>query len=121
MKKKPSVKAIVDSGQSRALLIQGINEGLVALKGENDFLKSLSIGKNLKNMALTQILTSDETNLTLDGQTCEFEYAGDMIDSGLIKCMATVRAVCSDRANGRKALPYGMRFSCFTNRDLRRR
>ena len=85
MKKKPSVKAIVDSGQSRALLIQGINEGLVAIKGENDFLKSLSIGKNLKNMALTQILTSDETNLTLDGQICEFEYAGDMIDSGLIK------------------------------------
>lgn len=85
MEKNPSVKAIVDSGQSRALLIQGINEGLVALKGGNDFLKSLPIEKNLKNMAFMQILTSDEANLTLDGQTCEFEYAGDMIDSGLIK------------------------------------
>ncbi|WP_158248065.1 hypothetical protein [Paracoccus sp. SY] len=29
-----------------------------------------------------------------------------------------VKAVCSDRANGRKALPYVMRFSCFTDRDL---
>lgn len=45
MEKKPSVKVIVDSGQSRALLIQGINEGLVALKGENDFLKTLPIEK----------------------------------------------------------------------------
>lgn len=36
-------------------------------------------------------------------------------------CNPTVRAVCSDRANGRKALPYGMRFSCFTHRDLCRR
>ena len=38
-----------------------------------------------------------------------------------LESMAPVRAVCADCANGRKALPYGMRFSCFTNRDLRRR
>jgi hypothetical protein len=85
MEKNSAVKTIVDSGQSRALLIQGINEGLVFLKGGNNFLKSLPIDKNLKRMAFTQILTSDETNLTLDRQTCEFEYAGDMINSGLIK------------------------------------
>ncbi|MDO5604126.1 MAG: DEAD/DEAH box helicase family protein [Paracoccus sp. (in: a-proteobacteria)] len=30
-----------------------------------------------------------------------------------------VRAACSDCANGRKAFPYVMRFSCFTNRDFR--
>ena len=35
--------------------------------------------------------------------------------------MAPVRAVCADCANGRKALPYGMRFSCFTDGDLHRR
>lgn len=32
-----------------------------------------------------------------------------------------VRAVCSDCVNGGKALPYGMRFICFTHRDLCRR
>ena len=36
-----------------------------------------------------------------------------------IDCILAVRAVCSDRANGRKALPYGMRFSCITNGYLR--
>ena len=41
-------------------------------------------------------------------------------NEGQHPCKPAVRAVCADGVNGRKALPYGMRFSCFTNRDLRR-
>ncbi len=44
-----------------------------------------------------------------------------IIDVHHLNRMAPVRAVCADCANGRKALPYGMRFSCFTDGDLHRR
>lgn len=54
----------------------------------------------------------------LRGGRSEAHRAFKQVSGSSSERKPAVTAVCFDRAFGLKALRYGMRFSCFTDRDL---
>lgn len=79
-----SSTTVLDSGQSRAFIFQAVQEGALRVSSNSDYFFREEISEKQKNKALSQLLTSDKLLLTLDGNTCEWNYSGDLIESGEI-------------------------------------
>lgn len=76
---------LLDFGQSRALLIQAIQEGILHSESGHSYMSSQKADKVLSFKSLSQLLTSDNLLVSLDGNTCEFPMEGELINSGQIR------------------------------------
>jgi hypothetical protein len=81
-----SAKTVLGLGQSRALITAALREGLLETTDKHPF-PQLEIAPSLQRKAFQQLLLSDEAHLQLDAHTCEFNYAGNLIDSGRIQLL----------------------------------
>jgi len=66
--------------------VAALREGLLETTDKHPF-PEVDVVPSLQSRVFQQLLLSDETHLQLDAHTCEFSYAGELIDSGRVQLL----------------------------------